>query len=448
MSHHASLTLILLTALAWAGEAPSAAPWAQAPKAAGYATAFAHAPAFQDKALWPISGQEAYAQQRIPQGRLLIWRETGGGAKAGPNPREAKSWTDAATGQPATEPVDERTDLLLPDAEQPYLVSWKVKGQEHAPITIRSLTIGRNAQWSSSGVALTGNLWIRAGGKMGNHGNTRLVGSVATFMRNDNGDAAVNQSPGSHISQYQYVDKDGASVEMVGNFSYTDEFRVMKGLLVIGPDSRVQPGRNATPTVAKGAALALMDGCWFGKWINQFETLELDCAGAVTGGLPERPLRRSAFWGLSFKNWNGTKIPVPAGSEQDKEWNTRIPGVLLRSGASIAVHSADPAKVRLVIGWHGLTTTYALYDEANPKKAKAQTDPAVMAAYKAIPPQIDLYLEKGASISGVELRDLHPGGLILADDSLRAACRDLAFGPGSAPQAEAFSVLAIKGIKL
>jgi len=101
--------------------------------------------------------------------------------------------------------LDGTRDFLIPEADQRYKVSWKVPGREHARIAIRNLTIGRNASWYTSGIDVHGNVWVKMGASIGNHGAMSPVGVKDAFFRNDNPYAPVEHREGdygSHISQY------------------------------------------------------------------------------------------------------------------------------------------------------------------------------------------------------------------------------------------------------
>jgi len=169
-----------------------------------------------------------------------------------------------------------------------------------------------NAAVADARVPSDGNLWIKRGGRMSNHGAANFVGPGHVFLRNDNTGRlnvyAYREDPGTGITQYFAFNKDrpDASVEILGHSRAGDEFRVHGGTVIVGVDSVIQPGRNAVPFVSAQATLALMDGARFGKWCNQISDCDMELRGTLQGGLPERPLARDALFGLAYHNHNGT----------------------------------------------------------------------------------------------------------------------------------------------
>jgi len=54
-----------------------------------------------------------------------------------------------------------------------------------------------------------------------------------------------------------------------------------------------------------------MDGGVFAKWCNQIHVIDLRLKGTLSGGLPERPLKRDACFGISYQNSNETHRSKP-----------------------------------------------------------------------------------------------------------------------------------------
>jgi hypothetical protein len=137
-------------------------------------------------------------------------------------------------------------------------------------------------------------------------GATNFRGSRHTFFRNDNVAAGPQDAgsifaniPGSRrgklmCSQYFTFNKEkGKSVEFLGHVSVLDEFRIYGRTVIAGRDSKLQPGRNATPIVDRDGVLALLDGAYLGSWCNNWGIPDLSVErGTVQGGLPDRPLTR------------------------------------------------------------------------------------------------------------------------------------------------------------
>ncbi len=426
--------------------------WLKAAEAPGYAEATAWDPAFEDHAVWPaLTGKEKYTGQTWKKAPLLLWAHPGQSAGvrgATHDTYDPANWIDAATGKPP--PVEDMRDLLdgtrdflIPPADPRYQVSWKVPGREHARISIRHLTIGRNASWYTSGIDIHGNVWVKAGGSIGNHGAMSPVGVEHSFFRNDNPYAPVEHREGgygSHVSQYVVMNKPGATCEFIGAFSMTDEFRVMGGTMIAAVDSEVHPGRNATPIIAPEAALALLDGAFFGKIINQFDTADMICDGTISGGLPDRPLTRDCTFALGYKNWPPVHFSVEPGSERDKEWNRRRTSLVLKEGAKMVVHSTDLSKARMVVKWHGMRRTWAInhYFQGldSPRTTVYFKDPQIRKEFDSVPPKIDLWCGPGVMLSGLRFEDLRKGGLMHADEATKRSWKDLDFGPSCAGSGE------------
>ena len=127
-------------------------------------------PWYDDKQAWPdLVGDEYFTKLKWPKARLLIWK-LDGAVKSGrgeANGLKPENWIDAATGKPADAPVDMNTDIILPDADNPYTVDlFSAKGS--TMMLCRHVTIGRNATLRSGsgghgkGLHVGGNMWIRS----------------------------------------------------------------------------------------------------------------------------------------------------------------------------------------------------------------------------------------------------------------------------------------------
>jgi len=207
----------------------------------------------------------------------------------------------------------------------------------------------------------------------------------------------------------------------------TDEFRIYGGTMVVAADSEMHPGRNATPIIEKGCTLALMDGAWHGKIINQFDAADMICKGTISGGLPERPLTRNCTFSVGFKNWQPVKFSVEPRSEEDEEWNTRRTSLILHEGARMIVHSTDLSRARLICRWHQIVRTWAIANQVD--RSPYWTNPVIRRQFDSVPRRIDLWCGPGVMLDGVLFEDLHAGGLMVADRSVPEAWRDVAFGP-------------------
>jgi len=416
--------------------------WAKATESPAYAKATAGQPAYEDKALWPnLNGGEAYVQETWEQGHLLVWAFPGesgwDGRKPGDhNPIDGASWL--LDGKPITGevPFDENTDVLLPDAEKPYTVSLNAAGGKQ---TFRHITIGRNASLQGGGDGrgrrIYGNVWIKRGGKTGNQGATQMVGGKNTFFRNDNSESD-DKGRGLMCSQYFVINCDaGGSVEFLGHVSMLDEFRII-GVCVVGPDSRVQPGRNASPAIQAGGTLALMDGAMFGSWTNNFSGPDLSCGGTIQGGLPDRPLTRSAYLMVHFKNYTQSVFDGE-GAFRDRTGQAqeypRVPSLRVSAGA-LRSFSKDIQQAHLVVTWIGDLGVWNVRPPPGSDAEKNQLAKTPEAAGRfqwidSLPHRVDCHLGKGVAVDGVEFDYVHKGGIMFDDPADKAGWKNVFCGP-------------------
>jgi hypothetical protein len=415
-----------------AGSASAQVDWKKAREAAGYAQATADAPQFDNKALWPnVEGSESFVQQKWEKKNVYTWAnpgKSGGGS-------EAKNWLDETGRQPEKITFGPETDIVLPPAEKAYSVDFKSLGSGQV---FRHVTVGRNALFSAGGDGkgrtIHGNLWIKHGGSSYGNGALRFAGSRHSFARNDNlfwKDGGIGEKDAAHkdpefrgtmISQYITNMKDaGSSIEYHGQIRVLDEFSVTSGTLIVGPDTLVQPGRNAYPKVSKGAVLAIMDGGRFSKWINEWKYPDMLLGGTIQGGMPDRPLKRDAVFGVSFRPWNDQYMEP---YKQFKKLNVPGPVVIVEGTGSFKVFSSHLEKARLVVRWHGVTLTGDVNEDGAGKFSKEMKPED----YERIPRKIDLLFMKGATCQGVLFEDVHEGGMMHAETGTRGEFKDVRFG--------------------
>jgi hypothetical protein len=413
----------------------------------------AHNPCFSDKTLWPeLTGKEYFLKQSMPPGRVMTWARPGisGGLRGdhrlagkGVPMMDPANWL--LNGKPCQKvEFDENTDIVLPDSSKLY----ELNGREDPgwPETFRSITVGRNAVLGGGGDGkgrkIFGNVWIKAGGGMDSQGAAMFLGSQHVFFRNDNTPKTIrgtDRGQGIMSSQYFTFNKtDGASVEFLGHVSVLDEFRIYGCTVIVGPGSKLEPGRNAVPEINQGGSLALMDGARFQSWNNDFETPEMVVSkGNIQGGLPDRPLTRSCHWGLAFKNHSGAKY-TGANAEKYKADYPRVPSLVMHAG-SMRSYSTDLAKAHLVITTMENERICPDPDSAEYKKSIAR-EGALEEYYKwklALPRGIDAYFGKDVMIDGVEFEQLRAGGLMYRDAAARAGWKNITFGQGCAAKGEA-----------
>jgi hypothetical protein len=450
-------------------DSPSLKPqidWAATADVKSYATASAHEPNFADRKLWPnLVGPEAFTTQNWPKGRLLVWAHPGqSGSVKGGTPSAKLDSTDPANwledGKPATNLWDENTDLLLPDCDTHYSVALR----DFSPQVYRHLTVGRNATLSGGGDGkgrrIMGNVWIKRGGSTANQGSTTIQGDAHTFWRNDNvGTPKLKLSwapgkPGSgspNVTQYFTFAKSGGSIEFLGHNSTSDEFNANATTVIVGPDSILQPGRAARPKLDKKSQLILLDGAYWGKWMNDFNTPCLTVAGGSTvqGGMEGRPLKRDALLGIGHKNYTAATYEGPC--QPDKNAGNplaRSVGLLLEGGSSLKTVAAKESKARLTITSMGAASgaTYFRWPAGSDTDQKVLAKEPQMAVrnawFDALPLGIDLWIGDDCSVDGVAFDHLRKGGLACQSETAKAAVHDPTFGPHCyAKGQELFSII-------
>ena len=423
---------------AWTGDAA---------KSAKYKDATALDPLYEDKKMWPqLTGKEYYTKAIWPATKVMTWAkpgENGGKRVKGLDPADPANWLE--NGKPAkTVEFDENTDIVLPSSDVPYVINFRDDNEETWQELYRHVTVGENCDFNGGGDGrgrmITGNVWIKRGGSMYAQGATKFAGTQHTFFRNDSSDLESTKDVNYQMfSQYfEFLKEEGKSVEFLGHVTCLDEFRGESGnIIIVGPDSWLQPGRNAAPILKGGATLALMDGARFGNWQNNFGNIDLEVTGNVWGGLPDRPLTRSARFDAHFKNYT-QNTDIPDLNENSRISNLpRVPSLVFHKGSTLKSHSTDPAKARLVIGWDGGFASSFGPDPANLEAAKERTRqdenyPAHMKWFTALPRGIDMWLADDVVIEDVTLDDFRKGGIMLENLSLPDQWKGVVYGPGNA----------------
>jgi hypothetical protein len=385
--------------------------------------ASAHDPRTDDRALWPgLTGKEAFVTEKWERGRLLMWAHPGtsSDARKGPNPAEAENWLE--DGKPAASPPDELSDLLFPASETRYSIMLDRRG-----FKARHITVEKNARVGIN--RLRGNLWIKEGGAFysgGNYqgGGFKIVGARHTFIRNDNRASEINpKNSGVEIAQWVTVEKtQEASVEFLGHVAAMDEFKMNEGVTIVGPDSRILVGPASIQIVGPEAVLRLHSGAWFGKRVNLLRNdADVLVQGRLEAGSPDRPLTRDATLGISFKYESRLEFvggadsrTTPKGFSSSFSGLTPFSyGLIVESKGALRVHSADLARARLVIRWHGVERSLGTDGASEPRT-------------------INMALLGDVDLNGVLLDHVKKGGIHLADPARRADWTRVGFGEHNA----------------
>ena len=425
--------------------ASKAVDWKAPVQSPNYGKATASDPLYQDKSLWPnIVGGEYYVKQTWPPAKhVYVWAHPGeaGWSSTKPkdhNPMDTASWLE--NGRPVSGKIElgPDTDVILPDSAQPYAVQMAPFRTEQV---YRHITCGRNATLIGGGDGvgrkIYGNVWIKQGGGTGNQGSTTFLGDKHTFFRNDNAED-LNNGKGLMVTQYFTFNRStGGSVEFLGHVTMLDEFRISASLCIVGPDSKLQPGRNASPIIEKGGTLAIMDGGLFASWINNFSGRDLEVTGVVQGGFQDRLLTRNATLGLHWKNFTGSAYDGPGAFKNRSGQATvypKTPSLIVHPASAIKTYSTDFAKAHLVINWLGTMDCCNLRPKPGSpaEKGELAKTPDAAGRWKwidSLPHKIDCWFDKGVTIDGVEFDDVHKGGVLFADPATRAAWKNILFGP-------------------
>lgn len=427
---------------------PGPSPWAADYR---YAGASAHAPRYEDKALWPLlTGREYFLAARLPPTRSLAWSRPGtSGSAAGLDPYDPAHWTDLATGGPAEAPLDRTCDLVIPAAETPYTVDferWVPGVRRRDRLHARSITVERNATLILANVDLDGHMWIQRGGKLIVEVFLTCKGSEHTFFRDDNPTIAVaaharGNDPGDAI-QFLHVNKDSpaASTEFLGMVHAVDDIMVRSGTMIVGSDSVMEPGRESAPIIDKGGRIALMDGAYFGKWTQDIHFPDLDIrGGSLLGGLPDRPISRPATVRIGRKHVGTPAYAQPidsTGHNLDQRFLRKHPGIILRQGGTIRSFAADPAIAHLLIA--PLPDTYGITflrpPRGTPEFALKAADPVTAAFFAwldALPQGIDLSIAAETTVAGVRFDGVRREGLMLDNPRMAELWQHVSYGPGN-----------------
>lgn len=368
-------------------------------------TPSAHAPQYDQPGLWPEDVQKSdYFKEVWPKAPLYVWAAKGA-AKI--DPKDPANWT--VDGQPATKAPDQDCDVLFPSGAVTKL------GDERVGINVRHVTIcdGVRLAWGF-GIKPYGNVWIQEGGSI--HNLNSPSGPKNVFLRNDNTAKvkAGKRNEGAFICNKITINKPvGSSIEILGAILTGDEMVVVSGTVIAGPGSEVMPGNRSVQCIFPDGRLVLLSGSSFHKRLQQSHSTDLVVSGQLWAGTPERPLTRDCTLGLSWKA-KGDQSQVPPrgnpGSPNDR-------GLVINPQGSLLVHSADPAKARLLITCHRLH------------------EPGVTK-----PDFVDVVLQGTLDLKAVHFDRMLKGGIQLANEEVRKK-GVFTFGDNQGAPDELFAVL-------
>jgi hypothetical protein len=412
-------------------------------------------PQYKNKKAWPmLVGDEYFPKQEWEKARLLIWAHPGKKpGRKGPkiDPMDPANWIDAATGKGADAIPDMNTDIIIPDADKPYAVSIDSKNY-----ACRHLTVGRNAAFSverGGNFSIFGNLWVRNKGQLTTWRNLTFAGKHDTFIRQgwpEDGklkklhderlispfDPKEKTPPWMRdgrkhrsITTYMVHDKpSGKSTEVIGYVRILDEVGIKSGTFIVGRGSRFVSMGPSAVSINRGAKVVMMDGAMCSHGQNQFVNRDWNVArGAeVTGGTPDRPLKRDAYFGVGYRNW--TNLPVPDPPNRKKKgkpptgpklhygyagYNARIQGDLIG-------YPAKGTDARLVVCWQRIS--------AGGAGNWGRADEAFKKVFPKMPPKITIWVE--ARVENVRFDDLHRGGILTPNADIFKKWKNVTFGEG------------------
>jgi len=411
-------------------------------------------PQYKNKKAWPmLVGDEYFPKQKWPKARLLIWGHPGKVQKRGDpkgDPKGPANWIDAATGKPADAIPDMDTDIIIPGADKPYRVSMGMKD-----FACRHLTIGRNGAFrveSGGTFTIFGNLWVRQKGMLSSWRNMKFAGDRDSFVRQDwpedgklkklHDERLVSpfdpkektpfwmQDGRRHrsITTYMIHDKpSGKSTEVIGYVRILDEVGIKSGTLIVGRDSRFVSMGPSSVTVSRGARVVMMDGAMCSHGQNQFVSRDWNVASGaeVTGGTPDRPLKRDAYFGVGYRNWMNLPVPGPENSKKKPKqqegpkryygfegYNAQVKGDLIG-------YPAPGSDARLVVCWQRMSCGGA--------GNWGRRDEAFKKVFPDMVPKITIWVE-AARVENVRFDDLHRGGILTPRADIFKNWRNVTFG--------------------
>lgn len=422
-------------------------------------------PRFEDKETWPmLVGDEYFLKEKWGRTRTYIWNVEKSleasrqrGRRHGPDGSDPGNWLDAATGKAAMELPDMETDLILPNSETPYDAPLGYEDKTGA--FCRHVTVGRNATFSSWGarhhqLRLFGNLWILPGGSMRTgQGNLAFSGNKHTFLRYDwpedgvlkdlhderavspfKVDGEIIKTPwmANCIGTYMSHDKpEGISTEVLGLVRLADEVGIKSGTFIIGRDSRFVSTGPASISVNRGARVVLMDGAQGSHGQNQFVNRDwgVQDGGEVTGGMPDRPLKRDAYMGIGYRNWQN--LPIPQYENEKKPIPTTADGTKMYyayGGYNAMVkgdligYPAPGSDARLVVCWQRIASGGA--------GSWGRTDESFQKVFPDFVPKIAVWISHDSMIENVRFDDLQRGGIVTESIETLRKWKNISFGDG------------------
>jgi len=381
-------------------------------------------------ALWadvPGEGQIGkYGKQKWPRRPLMVWRNPG---KAGSR-FVAANWLDE-TGRPYFESptsVDSKAavdlpvaDILLPASETCYQVvgdrpQWRM----------RHITIEHGAQFFLT-YNMGGNLWMKDGSGIkapwfGMYSNESPVHRFLRFdgmrlRRPGRGETGPQRAEPEFCSLSQwgrYNTGKGGTLEIIGKNHVNDQFRITgEGTLIMSEGSYLSPGLRACFAIQPEATVILLQDARISveTTAKQEGKASVWVGGTLMIGTPKRPITRDMLFPVVGVEEQYI-IRKPAGG-------LRTPGVsfLVSEEGKLVMHSADPAKARLVFKMHD--------SEKAKERGKKYGDPkgSVLAFFGK------------AELNGVVFDNVLEGGIMVSPET-RKTWKNISYGKNNLAEPE------------
>jgi hypothetical protein len=173
-----------------------------------------------------------------------------------------------------------------------------------------------------------------------------------------------------------------------------------------------------------------MDGAMCSHGKNQFVNRDWNVAdGAeVTGGSPDRPLKRDAYFGLGYRNWMNLPVPERENRKKKPEQQTGVKTYYGYDGCNALVkggligYPAPGSNARLVVCWQrmsfGGAGNWGRQDEAFNK------------VFPKLAPKISIWFGPAAKVTNVRFDDLHRGGIVTPSADVFKKWKNVTFGDG------------------
>jgi hypothetical protein len=229
------------------------------------------------------------------------------------------------------------------------------------------------------------------------------------------------------IGTYMVHDKaKDISTEVLGFACMGDEVGIKSGTFIVGRDSRFVTTGPSAVSVQKGARVVLMDGAQCSHGQNQFVNRDwgVQAGAEVTGGTPDRPLKRDAYMGLGYRNWQNLPVPEPENHKPKPQtgakkyyayggYNAMVKGDLIG-------YPAPGSNARLVVCWQRISSGGA--------GSWGRTDEAFQKVFPDFLPKIGIWISDTSKLVNVRLDDLHRGGIVTANIETLDGWKNVSFG--------------------